>query len=153
MRKFFFFALAAGAACAADPAGVVVWKSAELKGYEQKLAPKIDAHKVATTNLGTFGNHLAMIAHREGTGEAELHERQADFFVVESGEATLVVGGKIVNGRSTGPGEVRGASISGGAKHAIAPGDVVHIPANTPHQLLLDSGKQFTYLTIKVDVK
>ena len=153
MRKFVFVALIAGAAFAADPAGFALWKSSELKSYEQKLSPKVDAHKVATDRPGTYGNHLAMIAHREGSGEAELHEHQADFFIVESGQGTLVVGGKVVNGRSTGPGEIRGASISGGTKHAIAAGDVAHIPANTPHQLLLEPGKQFTYITIKVDEK
>ena len=32
----------------------------------------------------------------------------------------------------------------------LAAGDAVHIPANTPHQLLVENGKQFTYFVIKV---
>jgi mannose-6-phosphate isomerase-like protein (cupin superfamily) len=91
-----------------------------------------------------------MIAHREGDGEAELHEREADFFVVQSGAATLIVGGEMVNGKTTAPNEVRGPSIKGGEKKALAAGDVVHIPPKVPHQLLVPAGKEFTYFVIKV---
>jgi mannose-6-phosphate isomerase-like protein (cupin superfamily) len=143
--------LAAGPLLAAEPAGFVVWKDADLKAYGPRLSPKIDVNKVASERLATFGNHLTMIGHREGDGEAELHDGQADYFVVQSGEATLVVGGAVVGGRTTAPGEIRGASIRDGARRALAAGDIVHIPARTPHQLLLAPGKHFTYFVIKVD--
>jgi quercetin dioxygenase-like cupin family protein len=32
----------------------------------------------------------------------------------------------------------------------LSTGDIVHIPAGTPHQLLLDKGKPFTYFVVKV---
>jgi mannose-6-phosphate isomerase-like protein (cupin superfamily) len=142
---------AVGATTAAEVPGVVVWPAAELKAYGQKLAPKMNARKTASESLGRFGNHLASIGHREGDGEAELHETQADFFVVQSGNATLVVGGEVVDGKTTAPGEIRGPSIKGGQRHALAAGDVVHIPAKVPHQLLVAPGKEFTYFVIKVD--
>jgi mannose-6-phosphate isomerase-like protein (cupin superfamily) len=137
--------------CAADPAGYVQWSAKDLKGYEQKLKPKMDAQKFAGQQLGTWGNHNAMIGHREGDGLAELHETVADFFVVQSGEATLVVGGTVVEPKTTAPREVRGPKISGGERHKLAAGDAVHIPANTPHQLLVENGKQFTYFIVKVE--
>ena len=136
---------------AAEPSGFVVWPAAELKGHARTLAPKMNERKVATERLGSFGNHHALIAHREGDGEAELHETQADFFVVQSGEATLVVGGEMVDGRKTAPGELRGPSIKGGQKKPLAAGDVVHIAARVPHQLLVPTGREFTYFVIKVD--
>ena len=139
------------AVMAAEPTGFVVWSASELKGYRDKLAPKIDAKKLASQPLGKFGNHLAMIGHRQGDGEAEVHDGQADFFVVQSGEATLVVGGEVVDGRTTAPARRRAPSIKGRQEHAIAVGDVVHIPAKVPHQLLLAPGKEFTYFVIKVD--
>lgn len=140
------FALPAG-----DPAGFHYWSSSELKGFAKTLAPKIDAQKVATQSLGGHGNYSFMIAHREGSGQAEWHETQADIFVVQSGNATLVYGGQLVNGKTTAPHEMRAASISGGAEKKLAPGDVVTIPAKTPHQVKLDAGaKEFTYLTVKV---
>jgi mannose-6-phosphate isomerase-like protein (cupin superfamily) len=136
---------------AAEPVGFVIWPASDLKAYGRKLAPKMNAGKVAAEGLATFGNHLAMIAHREGDGEAELHETQADVFVVQGGEATLVVGGEVVDGKTTAPGEVRAPSIKGGERRPLGTGDIVHIPAKVPHQLLVASGKQFTYFVIKVD--
>ena len=136
---------------AADPPGFVIWSSAELKGYGQKLAPKMNDKKLASEQLAKFGNHLTMIAHREADGEAEVHDTQADLFVVQNGAATLVIGGEVVDGRSTGPGETRAPSLKGGTKHAIAAGDVVHIPAKIPHQLLIPAGKKFDYFVVKVD--
>lgn len=90
------------------------------------------------------------MAHREGSGEAELHERWNDIFVIESGEGTVVVGGSIDGRRETGPGEVRGTAVTGGENHPVKPGDVVHIPANTPHQMLVRKGAHVTYFVVKI---
>ena len=138
---------------AADPAGFVLWKSSDLKSYEKKLTPKMSDKKLATEQLVNFGNHSTMVAHREGDGEAELHEKMADLFVVQSGEGTLVVGGTVPGGKTTAPGEIRGPSIQGGEHKKLGPGDVVHIPANVPHQVLVAPGKQFTYFVMKVEAK
>ena len=145
------FVFAAWAAPAGGPAGFEIWSGAQLKGFAKSLAPKMSAQKVATQQLGKWGNHLFMVAHREGPGEAELHETQADIFIVESGEATLKVGGTVVSPKTTAPNEIRGPSINGGEDKKLGAGDVVHIPAKIPHQLLLDPGKQFTYAVVKVD--
>jgi len=135
---------------AGDPAGFKVWKASELQGAAKKLAPKIDTKKVATEQLGNFGNHSFMVAHREGNGEAEYHETQADVFIVQSGEGSLIYGGEVVDGKTTAPNEIRGPSIKGGQKVKLGPGDVVHIPPKTPHQAMVEPGKQFTYAVVKV---
>lgn len=134
----------------AEPAGYKYWSAKELTGFGAKLAPKINAQKIATERVADFGNHYAMVAHREASGEAEFHERESDLFVVSSGTATLIIGGTIPNGKTTGPGEIRGPSIEGGARQKLSPGDVVHIPPKTAHQLMLDPGAQFTYFILKV---
>jgi mannose-6-phosphate isomerase-like protein (cupin superfamily) len=139
------FALPAG-----DPPGFYMWKSAELKGFAKTLAPKMSDKKVATQPLGSFGNYMFNVAHREGTGEAEYHATQADVFFVQSGECTLVVGGELVDGKTTAPNEMRAPSIKGGTEKKLAAGDVVTIPAKVPHQVKLDAGKQFTYFYVKV---
>ena len=122
----------------------------ELLELQQKLAPKLDGGKFASQQLARYGNHYTMVAHREGNGQAELHRTDADLFVVETGHATLVVGGTILNSKDSAANEVRGTGIEGGTKHALAAGDIVHIPANTPHQLQIEPGKEFTYFTLKV---
>jgi len=136
---------------AADPAGFGQWKGAELKSYDKRLAAKIDPHKIASESLANYGNHNLMIIHREGSGQAEYHEKQADLFIVQSGEATLVVGGTVVDPKTTEPNEIRGPSIKDGVSKHLGPGDVVHIAAKTPHQLMLDAGKQITYAVMKVN--
>jgi mannose-6-phosphate isomerase-like protein (cupin superfamily) len=139
------FALPAG-----DPPGFYLWKSAELKGFSKTLAPKINDKKMASQALGNYANYTFNIAHREASGEAEYHSTQADIFLVQSGEATLTVGGELVDGKTTAPDEMRAASIKGGTEKKLAAGDVVTIPAKVAHQLKLDAGKQFTYFYVKV---
>ncbi len=138
---------------AADPAGVVVWKASALKAKEKELTGKMSDKKVASETLATFGNHLTMLAHREGDGEVEVHDKMADVFFIESGDATLIVGGTVVGGHPTTPGEIRGASITGGEKKILGAGDAVHIPAKVPHQLMVANGKKVTYFVVKVEEK
>ena len=59
----------------------------------------------------------------------------------------------MVDPRTTQPHEVRGPSIRGGEKKLLAAGDVVHIPAKIPHQMLLESGKQITYFVVKINAE
>ncbi len=148
-----FLLLALGSQTAGDPTGFVHWSGTQLKGYDKVLAPKINELKVASQQLANFGNHSFMVAYREGDGQAELHETQADLFIVQNGEATLVAGGTVMEGKTTAPGEIRGASILGGERRKLAPGDVVHIPAKMAHQLLIERGKTFTYAVVKIDSK
>jgi mannose-6-phosphate isomerase-like protein (cupin superfamily) len=136
---------------AAEKTGIAVWPSAELKGYTQKLGPKINEQKLALENLGAFGNHSTLIAHRQGDGEAEVHDTQADIFFVQEGQATLVLGGEVADGKTIAAGEVRGPSIRNGQRFSIQAGDVVHIPSKTAHQLLLPAGSKFTYFVVKID--
>jgi mannose-6-phosphate isomerase-like protein (cupin superfamily) len=154
MRIFaMLLTMAAAALPAGQPQGFGHWTSGELQGFAKTLGPKINAQKIATQPLASYGNHNFLIAHREGSGEAELHETQNDVMVVESGEATLVVGGTVVDPRTTAPHEVRGPSIRGGEKVALAAGDVVHIPIRVAHQMLVEGGKQITYFVVKIDAR
>jgi len=154
MRTFVIALIVAAAALPAGlPEGVGHWTSAELRGFEQKLGPKINAQKVATQPLAGYGNHSFLVAHRQGDGEAELHETQHDVMVIESGEATLLVGGTVMDPKTTAPHEIRGPSIRGGEKVPLAAGDVVHIPIKTAHQMLVESGRQITYFVVKIDAR
>jgi mannose-6-phosphate isomerase-like protein (cupin superfamily) len=139
------FALPAG-----DPPGFYLWKSADLKGFAKTLVPKMSDKKLASQLLGSFSNYTFNVAHREATGEAEYHATQADVFFVQSGEATLVVGGELVDGKTSAPNEMRAPSIKGGTEKKLAAGDVVSIPVKVAHQLKLDAGKEFTYFYVKV---
>jgi mannose-6-phosphate isomerase-like protein (cupin superfamily) len=139
---------------ARTPDGIVVWKAADLKAYAGKLAPRVSGpQKIATQSLANLNGNNAMMVHREATGEAELHENAADFMVIVDGEASVTLGGTIPDGKSTGPGEIRGTTIEGGKTYAIEPGDIVNIPAKTPHQIVVAPGKQITSFLLKVAAK
>jgi hypothetical protein len=47
--------------------------------------------------------------------------------------------------------KVRGTEVTGGERHRVSAGDIVHIPANTPHQMLVDAGHHVTYFVVKVE--
>jgi mannose-6-phosphate isomerase-like protein (cupin superfamily) len=138
---------------AADPPGFVIWKASDLKTEEKKLAGKMSDKHVASETLQNFGNHYTMLAHRDGDGEVEVHDKMADVFYIVSGEASLIVGGTVVGGHTSGPGETRGTSITGGDKKTLGAGDAVHIPAKVPHQMLVANGKKITYFVVKVEEK
>jgi mannose-6-phosphate isomerase-like protein (cupin superfamily) len=137
----------------AAPGGIVVWKAAELKAYASKLAPRVNQQKIATETVANLNGNTALMVHREATADAEIHENAADFMVVVDGEANLALGGAIRDGKTTGPGEIRGTAIDNGRTYAIEPGDIVNIPAKTPHQVIVAQGKQVTYFLMKMGAK
>ena len=98
----------------------------------------------ASIVLEQYPGHFTMLGFRDRSGGAELHKDYADIDVILDGICTLIVGGTI-----PGPGEVRGALIQGGERTTLHKGDILHIPANTPHQMLLPSGGTLTYFVIK----
>jgi mannose-6-phosphate isomerase-like protein (cupin superfamily) len=126
------------------------YSPADLTALEKALGQKTDATGTATETLKKYSTDYTMLAFRNKSGKAELHEKFADFYVVVEGQATLVTGGQMVNGKPTAAGEVRGESIQDGKETKLKKGDIVHIPANIPHQLLLANGDTFQYFVIKV---
>jgi mannose-6-phosphate isomerase-like protein (cupin superfamily) len=137
------------AAFAADPDGFAMYKAADIQARAQ--ASKLDANKAGLDRAGSWGNHSLLIVRREGDGAAEVHTTQVDVITVVSGEGTLIVGGTTVDGKTTAPNEIRGASITGGSRHPMAKGDVFHIPAGVPHQMLVP--KSLVIQVVKVDTK
>jgi mannose-6-phosphate isomerase-like protein (cupin superfamily) len=126
-----------------------MYTSKELQ--EKAKTAKLDDNKAGAVRFATWGNHGFMIVRRDGDGAAELHEKQVDLVTVLSGEGTLVVGGKMVDGKTTAPNEIRGKSIEGGVRKPMAVGDVFHIPAGVPHQMLVP--KSLVIQVVKVDTK
>jgi mannose-6-phosphate isomerase-like protein (cupin superfamily) len=139
------WALAQEAAASPDQ-----YTPADLMAMEKKLEQKKDASGLATETLKKYSTDYTMLAFRSQSGKAELHEKFADFYVVVAGNATLVSGGHIVNGATSAPGEVRGDSVQDGKEMKLKKGDIVHIPANIPHQLVLAKGDTFQYFIVKV---
>lgn len=136
-RFLLLLSLTSMTALAAEPSGFVIWS----KG----AAPAGSSKKVQ------FDNHGWALAHREKSGEVESHETRAIVMIVQSGEATLVVGNDIVDAKRTSPIEVRGSSIRNGIERKVAAGDIINVPAGLPHQFILEPGKQISYIDVVVD--
>lgn len=134
------------------PAGFEHWPSASVQRMNQALAAEAasDPHHFAVRQLSDYPNESFLLVHREADGSPEWHETQADVFFVQSGTATLVVGGTLINGETTALHEKRNGTIQGGARQKLSAGDVVRIPARVPHQLVLDGANEFSYFVIKV---
>lgn len=99
---------------------------------------------------GTNGrNYMVHASRREGPGQVEIHEHDTDIIHVLSGHATFVTGGQLTDGKMTAAGEVRGMTVQGGETRELKPGDVVVVPAGTPHWFKSVKGPM-TYYVVKV---
>ncbi len=103
-----------------------------------------------TAQLGGGSGYTYALTQRDSSGGVERHADWTDMFVVQSGKARILTGGTIDGGKEASPGEWRGGTIAGGTTRAIAPGDVVIVPAGTPHQMILAPGTRIAYLAFKI---
>jgi mannose-6-phosphate isomerase-like protein (cupin superfamily) len=124
--------------------------TAELLDKAKALEASARAKGAASVKLNEYPNHYTMIALRNKNGSAEVHEKYADIFVILRGKATLVSGGSVVDPKTVGPGEITGTQVKDGSETAVHEGDVLHIPAGLPHQLLLPEKGELVYFVIKV---
>ncbi|HLQ23794.1 MAG TPA: heme-binding protein, partial [Gemmatimonadales bacterium] len=98
---------------------------------------------------GTGRNYMVHTSRRATPGQAEIHTRDTDIIYVLEGSATLVTGGTAVGAKETEADELRGSAIDGGVTRRIAKGDVITIPAGTPHWFK-DVPGPIAYYTVKV---
>jgi mannose-6-phosphate isomerase-like protein (cupin superfamily) len=94
---------------------------------------------------------LVVLAQRRQAGEVEFHERTNHVFVIVEGEATLVVGGTMVNARRTAADQIRAASVEGGTTYHMTKGDVITIPAKTPHWFREVPTKTVAYYAVNIE--
>jgi mannose-6-phosphate isomerase-like protein (cupin superfamily) len=124
----------------------------------QNLAKPLQEKAASTTGsasdtLQKYGVDYTMLSFRSKDGVAELHEKFADIFIVVDGSATLLSGGELANPTSAGAGDMHGTEILHATTTSLAKGDIVHIPANTPHQLLIPKNGTLLYFVVKVKEK
>ncbi|HMV46314.1 MAG TPA: heme-binding protein [Blastocatellia bacterium] len=77
--------------------------------------------------------YMVHASRREKAGMVEVHEKDADIIYVLEGTATLVTGGEVIGSKTVAPGEIRGTEVKGGETRTISKGDVIIVPAGTPH--------------------
>jgi len=79
----------------------------------------------------------------------ELHDNSDDIYYVLDGEATLALGGELVEPNEISPGEWRSKTVKGGNPFVIKKGDLIVVPRGTVHQRTA-AGDGFSMILIKV---
>jgi mannose-6-phosphate isomerase-like protein (cupin superfamily) len=77
---------------------------------------------------------LIVIANRGMQRGSEMHDATNHVFIIVDGEAEFITGGTMIDPKVISPGQTRGSGIEGGTVHHLSKGDVITIPARTPHQ-------------------
>ena len=77
--------------------------------------------------------YMVHASHRDQAGIAEVHSRDADIIYVLEGTAVFVTGGTVVEPKTIAADEIRGKEIAGGETRHLSKGDVIIVPAGTPH--------------------
>lgn len=149
-KRFFAAALLVAPVFAAEVPGFGLWKTAELRQRDEALSKNVGPDHSARETLADYNDHRFRLLYRDGDGFPEQHDNIVDVVFVQSGEGTLLLGGKMINSKGTsGSGEYVGTGIQGGERHLLGAGDVVHIPAKIPHSFLVPKGKHITYVLVK----
>ena len=94
-------------------------------------------------------NYMIHTSRRVAPGKAEIHTQDTDLIHVLEGSAVFVTGGTVVSPEHTADDEIRGAGIAGGETRVLAKGDVIIVPAGTPHWFR-DVRGPVLYYTVKV---
>jgi hypothetical protein len=87
------------------------------------------------------GAPFLYLEENDKEGNAEIHGCIEDAFLVQRGLPIFIVGGELDNpwvkeGTKAEDGELRAKTIRNGTKIGLKPGDVLRVPAGTPHQRL-----------------
>ena len=94
---------------------------------------------------------LVVLAQRREAGVVESHDHTNHVFIMVEGQATLVVGGTMVDPKRTAPDQVRAPSAVGGTAYHLSKGDVITIPAKTPHWFKEVPTKTVAYYAVNIE--
>lgn len=138
----------------AEPEGFALWRSAELRQREVALSKQVGPDGSARETLAAYEGHRFRMLYRDRDGNPEQHDNEVDVVIVQSGEGTLVLGGRMIDVRpGAGAGEYLGTSIEGGERYALGAGDLIHISPGIPHRFLVPEGKHITYVIVKLPAR
>ena len=136
------------AAQAPAPAPATYLSEAELMATLEEAAKTAPAMHTAPVNLAD--HYRINIVRRTSAQGAIAHPDGTEVHHIIEGAATFVSGGTIVRSASAG-GRGGNATIDGGRSRRVAKGDVILVPAGTPHWYK-DLEGSITYLEVRFDL-
>jgi mannose-6-phosphate isomerase-like protein (cupin superfamily) len=136
---------------AAPPAANTFMDYKEIMGLidKAKADRKGDAPLVSEPIL-SLTPYRAQLEYRPGTSPAAVHEKDAELMIVLQGAGNIVTGGKLVDEKRNNANNLGGSSITGGHSQTVVKGDMLIVPANTPHQVIPAGGEPIVLMTLHV---
>lgn len=138
-------------------------KQADIQAaIKQEIATKTTDIPIRTVDAGGHNVGVAVIHREKGSGPqgAAIHDKVSEVYQMIEGSGTFITGGELVNpqrresGSETvtqvsGPG-TGGTAIKGGVSRRLTKGDIVIIPAGTPHWFS-EVQESITYTVVRID--
>jgi len=127
----------------------------ELKTAPNQAASLID-RPVRIVRSGDHNIGVANVKRTSGDKTALIHDKIDEIYYILEGGGTLVTGGTVTDAEKSGPSDTigpgwRGKSIQGGDSRHVGPGEVIFVPAGTPHMFTSMDGKEVHYLIYRID--
>jgi mannose-6-phosphate isomerase-like protein (cupin superfamily) len=135
----------------AAPSAQTFMSNKEIMGLidKAKADRKGDAPIVAEPIL-SLAPYRAQLEYRPAKAPAAVHEKDAELMVVLEGTGDIVTGGKLVDGKRTNANNLSGPEIADGHSQSVVKGDMIIVPANTPHQVIPTGGAPIVLMTLHV---
>ena len=149
-----------GATTTPNPPATYISASDILETIENAPDGRVSDQQIRHIDAGGHNVGVGVVQRPPSTSLGAIqHHNQTEVYYVVSGRGTLVTGGELANGRAlpaegatvrtlTGPSSVGG--IDGGESRDIGPGDMLIIPANSPHGFS-EITETITYIVVRVD--
>ena len=159
LAMLFMFLAAAGYAQAPKSSAPGTYVTPAQMTEALKTAPNQDAplidRPVRVIDAGGHYLGVAMVQRTNADQNALIHDKIDEIYYILEGGGMLITGGSLVGAKQTaqsptiGPGW-SGSSIQGGQSKRVTAGDVMIIPAGTPHMFSQLDGT-IRYLVYRVD--
>jgi mannose-6-phosphate isomerase-like protein (cupin superfamily) len=110
----------------------------------------------ATAPIANEDHYRINVVRRSAAGPAMAHTsgpaKGSEVHYIIDGAATVVTGGTLVRAQGAPAGGPGNSTIDGGERRRVTKGDVIFIPAGTPHWYK-DVEGSVTYLEVRFDVE
>lgn len=137
--------------CAAQGPAVSVNMAGQVRALESSLREQAESgNGTASAYLAQYPRYYAQLIVRTKSGEVEIHQQFDELMIILDGDAKVMTGGSPESPHSIRPGELRSSSAPGATPIAMAKGNVIHLLAGTPHQVIVLAGGFIAYIDVKV---
>lgn len=143
-------ALPAAAQTAGPPTQMFMSKQQIMALIDKAKADRKGDAPMVPEPILLMAPYRAQLEYRPAVAPAASHDKDAELFVVLQGTGNIVTGGKLVDEKRVNASNSSGSSIAGGTSQAVAPGDMLIVPATVPHQVIPGGGEPIVLMTMHV---